>query len=210
MRTGVLCSAIAFLTAFGACGGQPPKMVHCDRDLTCVKQAIVQGLAYTRNCAGEYPTGTIYGKEVKVCGDAKCRADLGQTPDSCIAFGAGGSDLMVIGFQDVTWPAGAWSSTYGISIGGQTLDSQRPVSFALKAADFPVPPTTNSDVEFYLNTQFGGGCAGAWHPSIGWHSACMRFGIAQTHYGVFQGDRPRSLEFNRWCGINQNGSGVSC
>jgi hypothetical protein len=205
-------AAICILTAiitFGACGEEPRKLVHCGRDLTCVQQAIFQGVAYTRNCAGEPPL-TIFGKEVKVCGDWNgCRADLGTTPGSCIAFGAGVHDQMFVSFDSVAWPAGAWSNSYG-AIGGQTLDAKRPQSFALKSADYPVPPTTNSDVEFYLNLQFGGGCASAWNPFSGTHSACMRFGIAQTHYGVFGSPLPRSAEFNRWCGITQGGSGISC
>lgn len=211
MRTGILCSALtAAAIAFGACGGkEPTRLVHCDRDLSCVDQAIIDGLGYTRNCSGESPT-VIYGKEVKVCGDGRCRSDNGTVPASCIAFGAAGNDLMFVGFDSVAWPLGAWSSVYG-GIGGQTLNSKRPLSFALKSADYPVPPTTNSDVEFYLNTQFGGGCANASSPGVvGTYSACMRFGVNAIWTGSFSGSLPGSVEFNRWCGINPNGSGVPC
>jgi hypothetical protein len=193
----------------GACGGDPPKLVHCDRDLECVKQAVISGLGYTRNCIGEAPS-FIFGKEVKVCGDLKCDTTL--LPNSCVAFGAGGHDLMFIGLQDVVWPSGSSSDVYGGSIAGFTMDQRRPASFRLKAADYPVPPTTHSDVEFYLNTSFGGGCSAAFTGAGPLFSACMQ-GIANgtTRQGIFHSAvRPGSFEFNRWCGLNQNGGGISC
>jgi hypothetical protein len=152
MRTVLLLAAAI---AFGGCGGKElTKFVGCDRDVSCVQQAIVSGVAYTRNCNGEAPT-TIFGKEVKVCADLQCNST--GTPQACLAFGAGGYDLMNVGFQDVTWPLGSWSLMHG-SVGGASMDFFRPRSFVLKSADYPVPPTTHSDVEFYQNNQFGGGC----------------------------------------------------
>lgn len=226
-KYGYLCSALLFLTAFGACGGDPPKItafhlgpdgrpdMRTAREVESVQQAIISGLAYTRNCNGE-PPNTIFGKEVKVCADQMCASN--GIPQACLVFGAGGYDLMNIGFQDVTWPLGSWSTTGGHGwIGGGSMDFFRPRSFVLKAADYPVPPTTHSDVEFYMNNQFGGGCALVNANGLAFSGCMSGFAPGSVGKGVFvpppfHTALPGSLEFNRWCGGGGGslGGGLSC
>jgi hypothetical protein len=221
-------AAICILTAaitFGACGGGQPKItgfklgpdgrpeMSTAREVESVQQAVLDGLAYWRDCRFE-PVSTLYGKESKVCGDGGCNS-WSTTPTSCVAFGAGGYDGMFISFDSTAWPAGSWSGIDG-AIGGYSMNTFRPRSMAVKAADYPFPPTTHSDIEFYLNNQFGGGCTTvSGQQTI--FSGCMGgLGNGAVKLGMFlqpsapgQAGLPGSLEFNRWCG-GSGGQGVSC
>lgn len=218
MRSGFtwLATLTAAAIALGACEGKPGTVtgfkLGADHrpnmstvvEVESVEQALILGLAYWRNCAGEQ-AGIIYGKEAKVCMDGQCSSSTAY-PTACVAFGAGGYDNMAVSFDSFSWPAGAWSSIYGGTIGGQLLNTYRPQSFRLKATDYPFPPTTHSDIEFYKNNQFGGGCAQV-NTQQNVRDGCFPgLGQGATFGGTFllsswpQGGLPGSVEFSRYCG----------
>jgi hypothetical protein len=220
----VICLLTAAIT-FGACGGETPRItgfklgpdgrpdMSTAREVESVQQAVIEGLAYVRNCAGEQ-AGVIYGKELKICGDFGCNG-LEATPQSCTAYGAGGYDLMFISFDSISWLPGAYSWVHGGSIGGQTVASKRPYSFIVKATDYPFPPTTHSNFEFYTNLQFGG-CSQFADQYGETRTGCISgLGNGVRVWGAFSpffsGGLPGSVEFNRWCGDSGvPGGGVSC
>jgi hypothetical protein len=220
----VICLLTAAIT-FGACGGEAPRItgfrlgpdgrpdMSTAREVESVQQAVIDGLAYWRDCRFE-PVSTLYGKEAKVCGDGGCSV-WNNVPSSCVAFGAGGYDLMFLSMDSLAWPSGAYSGIYGW-IGGASMNTYRPYSMAVKAADYPFPPTTHSNFEFYKNTQFGD-CTTVNGQQTTFSGCMAGLGNGVVRLGIFvtpmfdQVGLPGSLEFNRWCGDNGNpGGGVPC